>query len=618
MKLRLVSISAMTAAFLALQASSKKVSIDLHTKAVDNIHNRAPNEIWVSAARGDGKGKGTQVDPFDGSTPTKLDKLLNSYYTAGTENLHVHLGPGAFQTRVSPENGWHPRNGWTIEGAGIGTTVLQAAPANLAGVHYDLEIIKSDFNNAVNGITIKDLTLDCHWTVLAPTADAGAGSYTVNDAHITNGSAILTSASADHALGFDVSHLSRSVTGAGIPANTTILRIPSTTVAAASDDVSLPQAIINVADTTNFAMAGTFGVIVVDDSFQTIAYSGKTSTSFTGCTGGAGKISVNNQVTTLTQIVMSANATATNNSASITIGGEKNVKITGTNITGSNNRLTRVRCVNAYGSLANGQEAFVLGLTSFRVIGSHLDASNDVIEDCAVEQFLGNYGAPYYIAGDLVGGHPLRDSKVVRCRARGRNTGNGNIGFNTGGVNAGGLKDCEILDNTFVDCFGVYYQDTDASDGIRIVNNTAIRASGGVWFVMDGAGAWTKKNILIAGNKIFVQNRNGNNANVPIWFGNARSTNVSIVNNDFHYDGSGSGSNTGMEGVRLHAIEGGQLRNNRWAENASFTISGDVVNFAQRNNRKFSGASIQSRNPIAVIKARSAKRRRSETSRLAK
>jgi hypothetical protein len=593
MKLRLVSISAITAAFLVSQACSKKVSIDLHT-ALDNIHNRAPNEIWVSATRGDGKGKGTQVDPFDGSTPTKLDQLLNSYYTAGTENLHVHLGPGTFQTRVLPENGWHPRSGWTIEGAGIGTTVLQAAPANLAGVHYDLEIIKSDFKNAVNGVTIKDLTLDCNWTVLAPTADAGAGSYTVNDAHTTNGSAILTSASANHALGFDVSHFSRSVTGTGIPANTTILRIPSTTVAAASDDVSFPQAIINVADTIDFAMAGTFGVIVDDGSFQTITYSGKTSISFTGCTGGAGKISVNNRVTTLTQTVMSANATATNNSASITIGGEKNTKVQGFSLMGSNNTVGRVRCINAYGSFANGQEAFVIRLESFCVIGTSLDASNDVIKDCVVEQFLGNYGSPYSIAGDYPGGHPLTNSAVKGCLARGRNTGNQNEGFNTGGVNAGGLKDCEILDNTFIDCFGIYYQDTDASDGIRIANNTAIRASGGVWFVMDGAGAWTKKNILIAGNKISVQNRNGDNANVPIWFANARSTNVSIVDNDFHYDGSGNGSNTGMEGVRLHAIDGGQLSNNRWAENASFTISGDVVNFAQRNNRKFSGASIQS------------------------
>jgi hypothetical protein len=593
MKLRLVSISAITAAFLVSQACSKKVSIDLHT-ALDNIHNRAPNEIWVSATRGDGKGKGTQVDPFDGSTPTKLDQLLNSYYTAGTENLHVHLGPGTFQTRVAPDNGWHPRSGWTIEGAGMYITTLQAAPANLAGVHYDLEPIKGDFSNPVNNVTVKDLTLDCNWLALAPTADAGAGSYTVTDAHITNGSPILTSASANNTQGFSVTDFARTVTGSGIPSGTTILRIPSTTILSASDGAALPQSTINVADTSDFAIAGTFGVVVGDGSFETITYTGKTLTTFTGCTGGSGTMAANGAVTTLTQMVMSASATATNGAASITIGGEKNTKVQGFSLMGSNNTVERVRCINAYGSWANGTEAFAIRLESFHVIGTSIDDSNDAIKDCVVEQFLGNYGNPYSIAGDYPGGHPLRNSVVRGCLARGRDTGNQNDGLNTGGVNAAGLKDCEILDNTFIDCFGVYYQDTDASDGIRIVNNTAIRASGGVWFVADGRGAWTKKNILIAGNKISVQNRNGENANLPIWFGNARSTNVSIVDNDFHYDGSGSGSNTGMEGVRLHAIDGGQLSNNRWAENASFTIGGDVVNFAQRNNRKFSGASIQS------------------------
>jgi hypothetical protein len=261
-------------------------------------------------------------------------------------------------------------------------------------------------------------------------------------------------------------------------------------------------------------------------------------------------------------------------------------------IGGGSNRLSRVRCINAYGSSANGKECFVLGLGSFRVIGQSIDASNDVIEDCVVEQFLGNYGNPFYLGGDFVGGHPLRHSKVVRCLARGRNTSNANIGFNSGGVNGAGIKDCEISDNTFIDCGHIYYQDTDRSENIRVVNNTAIRTSGGVWFVMDGAGAWTKKNITVAGNKISIQNRNGPYANVPIWFGNAKSTNVRIADNDIYYDGTGTGRNTDVEGVRLKAVNGGQLRNNHWPDNTRFNISGDVVNFSRRNNRTFSGKSV--------------------------
>jgi hypothetical protein len=65
----------------------------------------------------------------------------------------------------------------------------------------------------------------------------------------------------------------------------------TTTIAAGSNGASLPQATINVASTTNFPQ---YGNILVGAS--TIAYTGKTSTTFTGCSGGSGTLSTGQAV----------------------------------------------------------------------------------------------------------------------------------------------------------------------------------------------------------------------------------------------------------------------------------------------------------------------------------
>lgn len=57
----------------------------------------------------------------------------------------------------------------------------------------------------------------------------------------------------------------------------------STTVAAASNNLDLPQSTINVLSTADFPSSGTIN-ITVDGAPITIRYTGTTSTSFTGCT----------------------------------------------------------------------------------------------------------------------------------------------------------------------------------------------------------------------------------------------------------------------------------------------------------------------------------------------
>jgi len=71
-----------------------------------------------------------------------------------------------------------------------------------------------------------------------------------------------------------------------------------TEVAAPSIGQSLPQAVINVVSTTGFASSGTI-YVVTSQGAQTVAYTGKSSTSFTGCTGGLGIMQTENSVSTI-------------------------------------------------------------------------------------------------------------------------------------------------------------------------------------------------------------------------------------------------------------------------------------------------------------------------------
>ena len=72
----------------------------------------APFNVWI-ALRTDGlKGSGTASDPFDGSTATKLDFVLNNHCPA---NSHVHLGSGTFETNGYADGvsgGWHENLGF--------------------------------------------------------------------------------------------------------------------------------------------------------------------------------------------------------------------------------------------------------------------------------------------------------------------------------------------------------------------------------------------------------------------------------------------------------------------------------------------------------------------------
>ncbi len=61
-----------------------------------------------------------------------------------------------------------------------------------------------------------------------------------------------------------------------------------TTIASASNGMSLPQATINVVSTAGFTTSG--GLVLATSPPQEIGYTGITGTTFTGCTGGTGTL----------------------------------------------------------------------------------------------------------------------------------------------------------------------------------------------------------------------------------------------------------------------------------------------------------------------------------------
>ena len=99
---------------------------------------------------------GSQSNPFDGSTASKFDPLINNLPPYSL----IHLCPGTFQTMGN--TAWGPHDGQRIVGAGMGITVLQF-PSNavVSGVLNIAHIIQPI--SPCTNVTISDLTIDCNY-----------------------------------------------------------------------------------------------------------------------------------------------------------------------------------------------------------------------------------------------------------------------------------------------------------------------------------------------------------------------------------------------------------------------------------------------------------------------
>jgi hypothetical protein len=128
-------------------------------------------QVYISIRTDGLPGSGTQTDPYNGSTPAKFDALMNSFQY--TPNLAIHLvGRGPFPTYAG--HTWFVQSGWVISGDGMSSTTIQMV-GSAAGLHYDVDVFKSDSKLSTDNVTIQNLTIDCNWAVLSKTASTGPG-----------------------------------------------------------------------------------------------------------------------------------------------------------------------------------------------------------------------------------------------------------------------------------------------------------------------------------------------------------------------------------------------------------------------------------------------------------
>src|SRR2546429_1743426 len=119
--------------------------------------------VWI-AYRTDGvAGSGTQNDPYDGSSATKLDTILNSLGT----NTRIHFGPGTFQINGYQDgatSGWL-KSGMKIVGSGVDVTKFKLVGATTTNKHYFAlghPFSSGGQPNLMDYFEISDLTIDCN------------------------------------------------------------------------------------------------------------------------------------------------------------------------------------------------------------------------------------------------------------------------------------------------------------------------------------------------------------------------------------------------------------------------------------------------------------------------
>lgn len=228
--------------------------------------------------------------------------------------------------------------------------------------------------------------------------------------------------------------------------------------------------------------------------------------------------------------------------ADVGANGEKFGAIFAVALAGSHILIDGVRHINSYGSFANENEPFGIGIGA----PTTGDVTDDVIRNCRAELPQGNYGAPFALHGWVEaegnGYHYITNSSAYGNYAAGRANGLA-TGFTTGGVNGAFIKNCAVHDNTFVDCQSIFYQDTGSIDGLSVTNNTLTNGWSGVTLSANIDPSWTKQNVVISGNQINVQNRTKDygSAGYGVNIYGAASSKITIKNNHISFSPSGQG-----------------------------------------------------------------------------
>jgi len=123
-------------------------------------------EVFIALRRDGEVGKGTEDNPYDGSTAAAFDAVMNSL--SGLET--VRLGPGVFPTARGFL--WLPKSGQRIVGSGMFATIIRLVLASPQSGQS--QYVFGLTRTALSGFELSDLTIDCN---LAGQPNTGSDEY---------------------------------------------------------------------------------------------------------------------------------------------------------------------------------------------------------------------------------------------------------------------------------------------------------------------------------------------------------------------------------------------------------------------------------------------------------
>lgn len=218
---------------------------------------------------------------YTGITPISFTGVSGG---TGTILVNTPIGGGPFNQTVT----YTGVTATTFTGAlgGVGTMFTGHAVGN-TGFFNTFPTAGSVYINTTTGAQL------VNYTGVSATSLTGC---TGGSGNTSNGGSVFTAFSPASAY----TSIAAGSNGAILPQSTINVAstsVASTTIAAGSNGQSLPQSIINVASTTGFPATGVLWV-TTSGGQQVVTYTGLTTTSFTGCSGGSGTMSTGGSVST--------------------------------------------------------------------------------------------------------------------------------------------------------------------------------------------------------------------------------------------------------------------------------------------------------------------------------
>jgi hypothetical protein len=136
-------------AFAQLDSNDLFSRLGLNTTGITNAG--ISGDVWIAVRTDGNAGSGIKDDPFDGSTYTKFDALMNTW--GAIANTNIHLLPGVFPT--SGLGGWTITGNYVkVLGSGRGATTIRMVAYNSAGGGSKAVVTGTGIGDEIHDLTV--------------------------------------------------------------------------------------------------------------------------------------------------------------------------------------------------------------------------------------------------------------------------------------------------------------------------------------------------------------------------------------------------------------------------------------------------------------------------------